>query len=97
MNYVTMRPSICALVSLLTVVLIPHCCGDGDAVNTDTDAYLSRFIADLWLEGADVVRIIWRDCSKKVSPYPIFLFLDPKKIDGVLPSVPERNPPNERK
>ncbi|XP_045493773.1 uncharacterized protein LOC123692965 [Colias croceus] len=33
----------------------------------DTDTYLSRFLADLWLEGADVVKIIWRDCSKKLA------------------------------
>ncbi|XP_063533099.1 uncharacterized protein LOC134743537 [Cydia strobilella] len=32
----------------------------------DPDAHMSHFIADIWLEGADVVRILWRDCSKKL-------------------------------
>ncbi|XP_045532947.1 uncharacterized protein LOC123720396 [Pieris brassicae] len=32
----------------------------------ETENYLSRFLADLWLEGGDMVKIIWRDCSKKV-------------------------------
>ncbi|KAI8424423.1 hypothetical protein MSG28_002921 [Choristoneura fumiferana] len=32
----------------------------------DHDAYMSHFVADIWLEGADVVRILWRDCAKKL-------------------------------
>lgn len=52
------------VVYVFTVTLICGCHGDQ---KDDTDAYLSRFIADLWLEGADVIKIIWRDCSKKVS------------------------------
>lgn len=50
--------------SIFTVVLI-------STVKTqnseDHDAYMSHFVADIWLEGADVVRILWRDCAKKVS------------------------------
>lgn len=61
MRYVTMSSYFIAVISLLSVSLISPCKGESDA-----DAYLSRFIADLWLEGADVVKIIWRDCSKKV-------------------------------
>lgn len=68
MNYVTMRIHIVAVISL-TVALIPDC----GAEASETDAYLSRFAADLWTEGADVVRIIWRDCSKKVRILPITL------------------------
>lgn len=52
------------VVYVFTVTLICGCHGDQ---KDDTDAYLSRFVADLWLEGADVMKIIWRDCSKKVS------------------------------
>lgn len=52
------------LVTLLYCLnLISNCYGDQ---KEDTDTYISRFVADLWVEGADVVRIIWRDCSKKV-------------------------------
>ncbi|XP_050664596.1 uncharacterized protein LOC126965198 [Leptidea sinapis] len=32
----------------------------------DTDTYISTFLADLWLESADIVKILWRDCSKKL-------------------------------
>lgn len=49
---------------LVCLNLMSHCYGDQ---KEDTDTYMSRLVADLWLEGADVVRIIWRDCSKKVS------------------------------
>ncbi|KAL4707912.1 hypothetical protein ACJJTC_013703 [Scirpophaga incertulas] len=52
-----------AVFSFFTLTLISGCHGDQ---KDDTDAYLSRFIADLWLEGADVIKIIWRDCSKKL-------------------------------
>ncbi|KAM3967189.1 DUF1676 domain-containing protein Osi23 [Aphomia sociella] len=52
-----------AVISFFTLTLISCCYSDQ---KDDTDAYLSRFIADLWLEGADVIRIIWRDCSKKL-------------------------------
>ncbi|XP_041971194.1 uncharacterized protein LOC121727417 [Aricia agestis] len=49
-------------VSFITIVVLISCC---NGENT-TDQYLSTLMADLWLEGADVVRIIWRDCSKKL-------------------------------
>ncbi|XP_060801789.1 uncharacterized protein LOC106134622 [Amyelois transitella] len=52
-----------SVISFFSLVLISCCHGDQ---KVDTDAYLSRFIADLWLEGADVIKIIWRDCSKKL-------------------------------
>lgn len=52
------------IIALLCFILFPICHGDQ---KEETEAYWSRFAADLWLEGADVVRIIWRDCSKKVS------------------------------
>ncbi|VVD01861.1 unnamed protein product [Leptidea sinapis] len=32
----------------------------------DTDTYISTFLADLWLESADIIKILWRDCSKKL-------------------------------
>ncbi|XP_038220250.1 uncharacterized protein LOC119838388 [Zerene cesonia] len=54
-------------------VLIPFLVGlltlrDSSAEHVeDNDAYLTHFLADLWLEGADVVKIIWRDCSKKLA------------------------------
>ncbi|XP_053603604.1 uncharacterized protein Osi23 isoform X2 [Plodia interpunctella] len=52
-----------SVISFFSLVLISCCHGDQ---KVDTDAYLSRFVADLWLEGADVIKIIWRDCSKKL-------------------------------
>ncbi|CAK1598801.1 unnamed protein product [Parnassius mnemosyne] len=66
MNYVTkqsrsdMRRT---LVHLLSLTLIYSCRG---IQAEDSETYLSRFIADLWLEGADILKIIWRDCSKKL-------------------------------
>lgn len=63
---VTMGSYFVIVISLLTATAISSCYGESDA-----DAYLSRLIADMWLEGADVVRIIWRDCSKKVRLYNI--------------------------
>ncbi|KAL0832808.1 hypothetical protein ABMA28_000970 [Loxostege sticticalis] len=51
------------VVYFFAATLICGCHGDQ---KDDTDAYLSRFVADLWLEGADVIKIIWRDCSKKL-------------------------------
>lgn len=58
------------VVYFFAATLICGCHGDQ---KDDTDAYLSRFVADLWLEGADVIKIIWRDCSKKVST-PLYEF-----------------------
>ncbi|XP_075972036.1 DUF1676 domain-containing protein Osi23 isoform X2 [Anticarsia gemmatalis] len=52
------------LVSTLVLFSISGCRGEFN--ETDPDTYFSRLIADLWLEGADVIRIIWRDCSKKL-------------------------------
>ncbi|XP_026755672.1 uncharacterized protein LOC113515611 [Galleria mellonella] len=52
-----------AVISYFILAIISCCHGNQ---KDDPDAYLSRFIADLWLEGADVIRIIWRDCSKKL-------------------------------
>lgn len=63
MKNVTMRLDMRILVSLLTVVAVVRCHGDE---KLDTDTRLSSYFADLWLEGADVIRILWRDCSKKV-------------------------------
>lgn len=64
MNYVTMRSFQLTVIPILTLSII-GC--HGDQKPTDPDSYASQFIADLWLEGGDVMRIIWRDCSKKVS------------------------------
>lgn len=58
---------------ILALFSISSCHGEFN--ETDPDTYLSRLIADLWLEGADVVRIVWRDCSKKVSIIPTYLVL----------------------
>ncbi|XP_072940089.1 uncharacterized protein Osi23 [Epargyreus clarus] len=66
MNFMTKRFRIDMKVLLIYAVflaLMPSCRGDE---KEDLDAYFSKFIADLWLEGADVVKIIWRDCSKKL-------------------------------
>ncbi|XP_059046086.1 uncharacterized protein LOC131841778 [Achroia grisella] len=52
-----------AVISFFTLALISCCHGNQ---KDHPDAYLSRFVADLWLEGADVIKIIWRDCSKKL-------------------------------
>ncbi|XP_013165112.1 PREDICTED: uncharacterized protein LOC106115969 [Papilio xuthus] len=65
MNYVT-EHSInmkIHLSLLLVFVLLSSCYGNK---TDDSDTYLSHFIADLWLEGTDVLKIIWRDCSKKL-------------------------------
>ncbi|XP_028178815.1 uncharacterized protein LOC114366220 isoform X1 [Ostrinia furnacalis] len=51
------------VVYFFATTLISGCHGDQ---KDEADAYMSRFVADLWLEGADVVKIIWRDCSKKL-------------------------------
>lgn len=67
MNYVTMHLSQFTVISILTVSLITGC--NGEQKQTDPDSYMSQLIADLWLEGADVLRIIWRDCTKKVSDF----------------------------
>ncbi|XP_037868643.1 uncharacterized protein LOC110385501 isoform X2 [Bombyx mori] len=48
---------------LCMLLLVTSCHGNQ---NEDTETYLSKFIADIWLEGGDMVRIIWRDCSKKL-------------------------------
>ncbi|CAH0725320.1 unnamed protein product, partial [Brenthis ino] len=61
MNYVTVR----TFKMKFTLAVIVLVAASGCAHN-DTDTYLSRFIADLWVEGTDIVRIIWRDCSKKM-------------------------------
>ncbi|CAH0605817.1 unnamed protein product [Chrysodeixis includens] len=58
-----MRSFQLAVIPILTLSII-GC--HGDQKPTDPDSYASQFIADLWLEGADVMRIIWRDCSKKL-------------------------------
>ncbi|XP_045535029.1 uncharacterized protein LOC106717753 [Papilio machaon] len=47
----------------LVLVLLGSCYGNK---TDDSETYLSHFIADLWLEGTDVLKIIWRDCSKKL-------------------------------
>ncbi|XP_068631441.1 uncharacterized protein Osi23 [Battus philenor] len=66
MNYVTktffhvMRTS---CVSLLILMSFASC--HGKEIE-ETEAYLSHFIADLWLEGADVLKVVWKDCSKKL-------------------------------
>ncbi|CAG9795279.1 unnamed protein product [Diatraea saccharalis] len=52
-----------AMLSFFILTLISGCHGNQ---KDDADAYLSRFVADLWLEGADIIKIIWRDCSKKL-------------------------------
>ncbi|CAG9559938.1 unnamed protein product [Danaus chrysippus] len=49
--------------TILLLILISECHCDQIS---DTESYLSRFIADMWLEGSDIVRIIWRDCSRKL-------------------------------
>ncbi|XP_049870351.1 uncharacterized protein LOC126369829 [Pectinophora gossypiella] len=60
MNYVMSR----RMNFIFLFLSLVSCC-HGDQ-KEDGDTYMSRFVADLWLEGADVVRIIWRDCSKKL-------------------------------
>ncbi|KAI5644481.1 hypothetical protein NE865_03588 [Phthorimaea operculella] len=56
-----------SLVLLLFIAIsIRHCHGKTKGENEDSETYFSRFAADLWLEGADVIKIIWRDCSKKL-------------------------------
>ncbi|XP_045765569.1 uncharacterized protein LOC123867536 isoform X2 [Maniola jurtina] len=71
MKYVTLQNVIMKL-QLYTLTLILVSSGinavpnDTKGVENDADTHLSRFIADLWLEGSDIVRIIWRDCSKKL-------------------------------
>ncbi|XP_039749758.1 uncharacterized protein LOC120626333 [Pararge aegeria] len=71
MKYVMLQNVIMKL-ELYTLALILVSNGISAGTNdtkgneSDTDTYISRFIADLWLEGTDVVRIIWRDCSKKL-------------------------------
>nr|XP_021187257.2 uncharacterized protein LOC110374042 [Helicoverpa armigera] len=63
MKYVTM----CSLLSVITLITVSVFTGcHGEQKQTDPDSYMSQLIADLWLEGADVIRIIWRDCSKKL-------------------------------
>lgn len=64
MNYVTAKMFKMKFTLLITALVVATCYAE-----TDTDTYWSKFIADLWLEGADVLRIIWRDCSKKVSQF----------------------------
>ncbi|CAB3237143.1 unnamed protein product [Arctia plantaginis] len=60
-----MNPSRITLVTyILATLLISGC--QSEFNETDADTNMSRFIADLWLEGADIFRIIWRDCSKKL-------------------------------
>ncbi|CAG9133135.1 unnamed protein product [Plutella xylostella] len=56
-----MKSSIAFLAALLI-----GCHGDQTNVKLDGDAHLSSFLANLWLDGADVIRILWRDCSKKL-------------------------------
>nr|XP_034829874.1 uncharacterized protein LOC117987020 isoform X2 [Maniola hyperantus] len=71
MKYVTLQNVIMKL-ELYTLTLILVSSGitaipnDTKGIDNDADTHLSRFIADLWLEGSDIVRIIWRDCSKKL-------------------------------
>ncbi|CAK1546027.1 unnamed protein product [Leptosia nina] len=52
-----------AVAIILAFVTLKSCSSEPQV---DAESYLSRFLADLWLEGADVVRIIWRDCSKQL-------------------------------
>lgn len=66
MNYVTTQYSLNMKLHFglfLVLVLLNSCYGNK---TEDSEAYLSHFIADLWLEGTTVLKIIWRDCSKKV-------------------------------
>lgn len=48
---------------VLAIFTIGCCCGD---VSKDAETKMSNFLADMWLESSDVLRILWRDCSKKV-------------------------------
>ncbi|OWR52515.1 putative mitochondrial solute carrier [Danaus plexippus plexippus] len=63
MTYVTLKGSNMKYTTILLLILISKCHCDQIS---DTESYLSRFIADMWLEGSDIVRIIWRDCSRKL-------------------------------
>lgn len=78
MKYVTLQ-NVNMKLELYTLALLLVSSGINAAANDtreepiDTETYLSRFIADLWLEGTDVVRIIWRDCSKKVMSHLFIL------------------------
>ncbi|KAJ2952129.1 hypothetical protein O0L34_g4407 [Tuta absoluta] len=63
MSYVTSRQSMGLLLLLFIAISIRHCHSE---TKEDAETYFSRFAADMWLEGADVIRIIWRDCSKKL-------------------------------
>ncbi|XP_022119890.2 uncharacterized protein LOC110996496 [Pieris rapae] len=49
---------------IVTIVALKSCFAVSKV--EETEHYVSRFLADLWLEGGDMVKIFWRDCSKKV-------------------------------
>ncbi|XP_023948800.2 uncharacterized protein LOC112053572 [Bicyclus anynana] len=70
MKYVTLQNVNMKLVLYtLALILVSHginAANDTKVNLNDGDDYISRFVADLWLEGTDVVRFIWRDCSKKL-------------------------------
>ncbi|GBP75968.1 hypothetical protein EVAR_54621_1 [Eumeta japonica] len=51
---------------LQTLLLAVVALVNSQANGVDNDTYLSSYLADMWLEGADMLRILWRDCSKKI-------------------------------
>ncbi|CAH2105760.1 unnamed protein product [Euphydryas editha] len=62
MNYVTFKMFRMKFTFFILAITFASCYGQ----TNDSDTLVSRFIADLWLEGTDVVKIVWRDCTKKL-------------------------------
>ncbi|XP_050343454.1 uncharacterized protein LOC126768980 isoform X2 [Nymphalis io] len=61
MNYVTLKTFKMKFTLSILAVIFASC----SCQMNDSDTYVTRLIADFWIEGTDIVRIIWRDCTKK--------------------------------
>nr|XP_026496934.1 uncharacterized protein LOC113401294 [Vanessa tameamea] len=61
MNYVTLKTFKMKFTLYILLVIFASC----SCQMNGSDTYLSTFVADLWIDGMDVVRIISRDCTKK--------------------------------
>ncbi|XP_046963415.1 uncharacterized protein LOC124532525 [Vanessa cardui] len=61
MNYVTLKTFKMKFTLYILAVIFASC----SCQMNDSDTYLSKFVADLWIDGMDVLRIISRDCTKK--------------------------------
>lgn len=70
------------IINLLTSLLVFGWCGLLSAEMNDSEPqdpqlapamdHVNTFMADLWLDGADTAKMLWKDCTKNVRKIIIF-------------------------